>query len=314
MSALNIILWVFVLLFITLITTTIVIVAKNADAINYTFFNEIYCPGTTTCVLEPNDNLSLPNGEWDYSTYNNNIAKISLDLITRVVQENFDVPYEDFVLHATLSTSLDCKKFCCIWETETKNEIWLSFRGTDNVKEWATDAKVKQLNYEQASQKYKNAPFFMQNDNEIMLHAGFLSIFGEIADQIVTTIDTLNPSKDKTICVSGHSLGAAMATIFGLELYSLGYQQTCIYSFASPRIGNLKLKEYYEHLPENLPLFRIINTEDTIPQTPTTVSPNFKDAKNPFLYGHFGTVISFSKNAQSLSNNHSLFVYEQNLP
>ena len=65
MSALKIILWVFVLLFITLITTTIVIVAKNTDAINYTFFNEIYCPGTTTCVLDPNDNLSLPIGAWD---------------------------------------------------------------------------------------------------------------------------------------------------------------------------------------------------------------------------------------------------------
>ena len=146
-----------------------------------------------------------------------------------------------------------------------------------------------------------------------MIHNGFLYIFNEIAKEVLTTIEKINQNKEKTICVSGHSLGGAMAAIFGLELHNLNYT-TCVYSFASPRIGNTALTETYNSLSPKLPYFRIINLEDEIPQTPTTVSPNFKDAKNPFFYDHFGEVISFSLNAKSMTNNHSLYVYEQNLP
>lgn len=312
MIILKILLWIFLILIIGSLIASVTLTVKNADAINYTLFNEIYCPGTTTCVLEPNNTLIVPSSGWEYLTYDKNIAKISLDLITRVIQNIPVVPYlENVEFQEIYYISLDSEPFYGIWVTA--NEIWLSFRGTNSVKEWITDTKVKQLNSLQSKEKYKNTPSFMENNQDIMIHDGFLSIFSEIYENVLEILDYYDPNKEKTICVSGHSLGAAMATIVGLELENIGYTNTYIYSFGSPRIGNLQLKDYYNSLT-TLSLFRIINMEDEIPQTPTTVSPNFNSATNPFLYGHFGKVISFSKNAQSLSNNHSLFVYEQNLP
>ena len=311
MSVLNLILWVIVLTLIAILITPIIIAIKNSEAINYAFSNYIYCPQTKDCVLLPNDSLDKPDQNWDYLTYNNKVAKIAADLITRIVNEEPAVPYLEWKYIYEFTTSLNSKIFCNIVETES--ELWLTFRGTDSIKEWLTDIRVKQLTYQESIETYENTPSFMENNNEIMIHNGFLYIFNEIAKEVLTTIEKINQNKEKTICVSGHSLGGAMAAIFGLELHNLNYK-TCVYSFASPRIGNIALTETYNSLSPKLPYFRIINLEDEIPQTPTTVSPNFKDAKNPFFYDHFGEVISFSLNAKSVTNNHSLYVYEQNLP
>ena len=46
---------------------------------------------------------------------------------------------------------------------------------------------------------------------------------------------------------------------------------------------NLQLKDYYSLLNDLFIIFRIVNTEAEVPQAPTTVSPNFKDVKNPFF-------------------------------
>jgi len=59
----------------------------------------------------------------------------------------------------------------------------------------------------------------------------------------------------------------------------------------------------------NLPLYRIVNTSDVAPTFPVSVSPNFDDPENPFIYDHCGNAVYFTDNWKSLVNNHTLAVY-----
>ena len=53
-------------------------------------------------------------------------------------------------------------------------------------------------------------------------------------------------NKNKTIIVSGHRLGAAIATLVGIDLLQSGYTNIVVYSFASPRIGDNVFKTFFE--------------------------------------------------------------------
>lgn len=85
-----------------------------------------------------------------------------------------------------------------------------------------------------------------------------------------------------------------------------------MYSFGGPKIGNMDFKNTYEKYP--VKCFRIANTDDEFTQMPTSVSPNFRNAKKPFYYTHVGELLSFSSNGKSVSNNHTLYMYLKNLP
>jgi predicted lipase len=71
----------------------------------------------------------------------------------------------------------------------------------------------------------------------------------------------------RTTVVAGHSLGGALTTLFVMENDSKRkFDITTLYTFASPRVGNLE----FVHLFNNLPIesWRIVNPHDIVPKLP----------------------------------------------
>ena len=71
------------------------------------------------------------------------------------------------------------------------------------------------------------------------------------------------------ITVTGHSLGAALATLLGLDAglnSGVGAKGTSVYTFASPRVGELFFQHTYDSVVPDT--YRIHNRTDVVPQAP----------------------------------------------
>jgi Lipase (class 3) len=90
----------------------------------------------------------------------------------------------------------------------------------------------------------------------------------------------------RPIVVAGHSLGAALATLFVIENDSKKkFDITTSCTFASPRVGNLEFARAFDQLPVDS--WRIVNTLDIVPKLPPHI---------PLLleYDHVDTAYPFT--------------------
>jgi len=84
--------------------------------------------------------------------------------------------------------------------------------------------------------------------------------FDKAADQIDNTLVKFL-KKDFTLSIYGHSLGAALAVLFGLHLHSGGYKIDKVITFGQPKIVKEKEVAAYKMLP----LTRVIDYNDPVP-------------------------------------------------
>jgi predicted lipase len=86
--------------------------------------------------------------------------------------------------------------------------------------------------------------------------------------------------------VVGHSLGAALATLFVMENdLKRKFDIVSLCTFASPRVGNMEFVHLFNKLP--LDSWRIVNTSDVVPRLPPHV-PIVLD------YGHVDSEYRFN--------------------
>lgn len=116
----------------------------------------------------------------------------------------------------------------------------------------------------------------------------------------------LNELKPQRLVFTGHSLGAAAAGLFLYYFNDQGVfipQEIALYTFASPRIGNL---EFCQALEQECRIFRLVNTVDHIPTLPLAVTPG---PVVPFQYTTPGDTIQYELNKGSWNNNHAISNY-----
>jgi len=232
--------------------------------------------------------------------YSYTVARFCLDLIIRVVKS--DKSEIKNLTHVSDFVGDDgVRNLGAMWVSE--NVIWIGFKGTTEVNEWLNNFHIKQISYRTGRETYDNLPPFMRTHKNVKIHSGFIRTYNRLRPLIMEKITDFDPTMQ--ICLSGHSMGGALATILGVDLKSMGYNVT-VYSFCSPRVGNDELSELVKQI--KLPLYRIINQDDMIPQTPLSVSPNLSDKGNPYLYSHCGDEYKFSKNWNALDSNHCISI------
>jgi hypothetical protein len=183
-----------------------------------------------------------------------------------------------------------------IASSELSPIVWISFRGTANESEWRQDFDFNQVDL-QLSNVDNQTRFELKNGQTLSCHQGFLNVFNEFKVSMVQSVENIGP---KQIVISGHSLGASLATLASLEL-SKSYE-VFTYVFGSPRVC--------DYIPPIINAFwRVNNTTDVITDIPLSVMPNIADKNKPYFYTHGGKSMEFTDNRQSLTNNHLLPVY-----
>ena len=148
--------------------------------------------------------------------------------------------------------------------TSVAGELVAVIRGTETIQEWLHDFSF----------------LFVPNP----IHAGGGLIedgFAAIYRSLRAGADPNSPSAISAIAslvvkggvsqitVTGHSLGAALATLLGLDVglnSGVGAKGTSVYTFASPRVGELFFQHTYDSVvPDS---YRVHNRTDIVPQAP----------------------------------------------
>jgi len=136
----------------------------------------------------------------------------------------------------------------------TNKRITVVFRGTDSLQDWAY-----------------NVHFVKKHISDgIRVHKGFYQLLhtNHVFETLSACLHDLSEQyPEYDIYVTGHSLGSALATIFGFEYACSSCQNVIVVSFASPRVGNKAFRKSFDSIP-NLKHYRISNARDIVTAIP----------------------------------------------
>ncbi len=143
----------------------------------------------------------------------------------------------------------------------------IAFRGTDEMEDWQTNVHAYQT------------PFADMGK----VHSGFKKAYLSIKEELLEYLkDNVLP-----IFITGHSLGAALATLATSEFYKNEQFDSC-YTYGSPRTGNpafvnsIKCKQIY----------RIVNNCDIVTTVPIDFAGiNYEHIGSPYLINDDGDLL-----------------------
>lgn len=154
------------------------------------------------------------------------------------------------------------KLFGVVMKKDSEPESLLfAFRGTDNREEWWDDLTVHPTTFKPQDSRVELSP-------TLHVEEGFDRVYQSMQESLFSIVDAEQP---KTIYVTGHSLGAAICTLFAFDLQLSRPEITVVcFNFASPRVGNEEFVKKFSTLPGQTknPLVRFVNSKDLVPKVP----------------------------------------------
>lgn len=126
--------------------------------------------------------------------------------------------------------------------------IIIAFRGTESIEDWLTDLKTKFLPIKRGR-----------------VHQGFNEGLDYIWSDLIDLLNRYNDTR-RTIWLTGHSLGGALATLAVDRLLD-GWKINGLYTFGSPRVGDKKFRKQFDAQFRHR-TFRFVNDEDIVPRVP----------------------------------------------
>jgi hypothetical protein len=219
-----------------------------------------------------------------------------------------------------------------------REDFAVAIRGTEGFTEWWDDASAYLVPFSQVPHSGRVAHGFdrIYSTLKIEQHprtapqlaaaaplAELQGSFGDQLEQLHLRLEQaapiralVNPTKcrpERPYIVTGHSLGAALTTLFVMEnKEKKKFDITTSCTFASPRVGNMPFARVFNLLP--IASWRIVNSWDLVPRLPLHI-PLILD------YEHVNTAYEFSSEGSVKSNPtcwHSMETYlhwlDANLP
>jgi len=168
-------------------------------------------------------------------------AKIAYEKQDTAQTQIQSLGYNEFAWFDTDGT----QAFAC--RKSNANNIFIVFRGTEpnqmkdilaDVKAWRKPAREKGL-----------------------VHFGFAQALDKVYDNIVQWLSEQKLDGERNITCTGHSLGAALATIMASRL-----DANELYTFGSPRIGNRAFVKEMNN--DGIEHYRFVNNNDIVTKVP----------------------------------------------
>ncbi|XP_065012832.1 galactolipase DONGLE, chloroplastic-like [Musa acuminata AAA Group] len=162
-----------------------------------------------------------------------------------------------------------------------RRDVLVSFRGTVTGAEWIANlmSSLTPANLDPHDPR-----------RDVKVESGFLSLYtsddstcrfsqGSCREQLLSEVARLiNKHKEEdeemSITLAGHSMGSALALLFGYDLAELGLNRfrlqrevpITVYSFGGPRVGNTGFKARCEEL--GVKVLRVVNVHDPVTKLP----------------------------------------------
>lgn len=148
-----------------------------------------------------------------------------------------------------------------LWLAETKYHFYIIYRGTQmhSLINWYNNMNMMMSPIDCDLE-------FVCCEN-CKVHSGFKHIQNNIFTNNVSLywLDKYI-SNSKEICISGHSLGGALATIHAFRLKHFVPNRVSLHTYGSPRVGNSEFSSYLSDIIDNS--YRYVNQYDIIPHIP----------------------------------------------
>jgi hypothetical protein len=217
-------------------------------------------------------------------------------------------------------------------DVATRRNFILAIRGTEGAIEWLDDAACYLVPFTQVPHAGRVAHGFdrvyssMKIEQhpatavELMKAGPLAELQGSFGDQLeqlhlrleeeerrnnrAVTFNAAKERPDRPYVVTGHSLGAALTTLFVIEneqKQKFDIATSC--TFASPRVGNMQFVRAFNLLP--ITSWRIVNRQDLVPKLPIKI-PVILD------YEHVDTEYEFTSKGMVKANAvcwHSIATY-----
>ncbi|MCM3748334.1 lipase family protein [Paenibacillus pasadenensis] len=201
---------------------------------------------------------------------------------------------EDFnitgIIQSSASTGTAPEPFGFV--AESPHSVVAAFRGTVSPSDWMTDFMADQTEFDLV----KDGGF---------THRGFTALYKSLRPQLMRLIE--QTSARKPLFVTGHSLGAALATLASIDLAAnVRGRAPIIYTFGSPRVGNGGFaRTFGKYVPRS---FRLANSQDLVAHLPPLI---FKDPRTEviYYYSHVSELYELDFNGGSVAGNHVLVGY-----
>lgn len=165
---------------------------------------------------------------------------------------------------------------------ERNGKIILSFRGSDELKDWITNFKFWQ----------KTVPYG-NTETKVKIHSGFYEAYQTVRNDILNFFDDyLIEHKVNCIDMVGHSLGGGILILCAVDLqFHHPKIQYNVVTFGCPRVGNKAFaKSYNKRLVKTL---RVENGNDIVTKLPFKIL-GFKHVGIKIHIGNFRLLSLFS--------------------
>ncbi|OCB91952.1 alpha/beta-hydrolase [Sanghuangporus baumii] len=141
---------------------------------------------------------------------------------------------------------------------DSEKQIIAAFRGSSSIQDFLTDFSIALVPFSSPG---------VTNTNNAEAHFGFLSAFNSVASDMLSAVSSeLQAHPDYELISTGHSLGAALASLGGVSLAS-NFPGTPlqVFTFGQPRTGDSAYADLAEQLIGVDKLFRAVHTSDGVP-------------------------------------------------
>lgn len=133
--------------------------------------------------------------------------------------------------------------------------IVIVFRGTEDELDWKTNVQAR----------------FVALQGGTRVHTGFFQAYWPIRDRMFEAVVPAIKAKPRPVYITGHSLGGALALMATAELANhddadVRDRIAACYTFGCPRAGDASFDLYVK-----VPLYRITNGVDIVPEVPPAV-------------------------------------------